>query len=257
MNLIGRHIHTLASCSSTNSEMKERAKQGQLSHGEVLLTYNQKAGRGQRGKTWLSQPHQSITFSVFLKTHFLKIEYQFYLNIIVSLSIFKAIKAIIPQNLKHHLRIKWPNDLYFNHQKIGGILIEGVLRQKYLDYSIVGIGLNINERTCPFSAISLFQIIGKESNTSEIIQHLLEIMNEYFRRLKNEEYNTLHELYLHHLYAYKTYHYFQYTQKETRFVGKIIGITKQGRLLIQTEIGIKNLYQWGGSIFNSLVIHSE
>ena len=66
---------------------------------------------------------------------------QFFITIILSLAIKESLEEILPGEIK----IKWPNDIFFNNEKIAGLLIENVLRGNYYDSCIAGIGLNVNQ----------------------------------------------------------------------------------------------------------------
>ena len=142
----------LESVDSTNEEAKRHISD--IDNLSVLSALEQTAGRGQRGNTWTSAPGENLMFSIVLKFSeepdgngesacmpLLPARDQFILNEIASLSVVDFLSQHgIPA------RIKWPNDIYVGSKKICGILIENSLRGSEISTSIIGIGLNINQR---------------------------------------------------------------------------------------------------------------
>lgn len=129
----------LDSIDSTNEEAKRHISD--IDNLSVLSAYEQTDGRGQRGNTWTSTPGENLMFSIVLKNPKVSARDQFVINEITSLSIVDFLS-------QHRIsaRIKWPNDIYVGSKKICGILIENSLRGSGISSSILGIGLNINQR---------------------------------------------------------------------------------------------------------------
>ena len=129
----------LDSIDSTNEEAKRHISD--IDNLSVLSAYEQTEGRGQRGNTWTSTPGENLMFSVVLKNPKISAKDQFGINEITSLSVVDFLS-------QHGIsaRIKWPNDIYVGSKKICGILIENSLRGSGISSSIIGIGLNINQR---------------------------------------------------------------------------------------------------------------
>ena len=127
------------SVDSTNEEAKRHISD--IDNLSVLSALEQTEGRGQRGNTWTSAPGENLMFSIVMKDLSLPAHDQFVLNEIASLSVVDFLSQHgIPA------RIKWPNDIYAGSKKICGILIENSLRGSAVSTSIIGIGLNINQR---------------------------------------------------------------------------------------------------------------
>ena len=131
---------------STNEEVRRRI--GELDNLSVVSALSQTAGRGQRGNTWTSAPGENLTFSILLKfgngtdsCPTLKATDQFIISEITALAVTELL-----EKYGISAKIKWPNDIYTDDRKICGILIENSLRGEYINSSIVGIGLNINQK---------------------------------------------------------------------------------------------------------------
>ena len=138
---VGQNIIYLPTCQSTNNEALQFLADGTAYEGDMVVTDGQTQGRGQRGNQWIAQSGQNLTFSLVLQPTFLLASEQFWLNMAVSLAVYDSLSPFIPAGL----RIKWPNDIYVNDRKMGGILIENALQGYNLAHSVVGIGLNINQ----------------------------------------------------------------------------------------------------------------
>jgi BirA family biotin operon repressor/biotin-[acetyl-CoA-carboxylase] ligase len=173
----GKFLIHLPSIDSTNNYAKEYIAKSSPIDGTVILADEQYAGRGQTGNVWLSEPNKNLTFSLIYHTSFLLATEQFYLNMAVSLGIWSTVS-----NQLSTVKIKWPNDIYVNHQKIAGILIENTISGMYLKYSVIGIGLNVNQDTFPTDvpATSLKCLTGQELDRQSVLNKLLNAVEGYF-----------------------------------------------------------------------------
>jgi len=140
-------IMWLKSVDSTNEAARRHISN--IDNLSVLSALEQTEGRGQRGNSWSSNVGENLLFSIVLKFSpedssqtFLEARDQFVLNEIAALSVVNFLRS-------HEImaQIKWPNDIYVGSRKICGILIENSLRGNRLSSSIIGIGLNINQRS--------------------------------------------------------------------------------------------------------------
>ena len=130
----------LQNVDSTNEEARRRFSE--CDNLSVLSAVSQTSGKGQRGNSWTSEPGANLTFSIILKDGYrIKAYDQFVLSEITALSVidFLSFHGIDSS-------IKWPNDIYVDKKKICGILVENSLRGEFVSSSIIGIGLNINQR---------------------------------------------------------------------------------------------------------------
>ena len=228
---VGNKSIYLPTCQSTNDEAALLLRQESVAEGTLIVTDYQTAGRGQRGNQWLSQPAENLTFSLILKPSFLIASEQFCLNVAVSLGVFDGLEPLLGDGLK----IKWPNDLYFKNQKLGGILIENNLQGSRLETSIVGIGLNVNQINFEnLNATSLRCINGKTTELPELLGELLIKLEENYLLLRNGHYNRLKMRYLHNLFRYQEQNLFQDAQQRT-FAGTIMGINETGKLAINSQ----------------------
>lgn len=221
----GRQLIYLPACSSTNSVAQDLLIKNKATEGCVVVTDSQTQGRGQRGNTWEAEPHKNITLSLVLKPTFLGINQQFYLNICISLGVLDFVKNYLPPQST----IKWPNDLYYENNKIGGILIENSVSGHFLQHAIVGIGLNINQVSFLYMGASSFaRITDKFYGLSDLISDLLEKLEVRYLELKAGQLDKLKFDYLQSLFRFQEPHLYLIQGKVT--TGVILGIDETGRL---------------------------
>ena len=140
----------LDSIDSTNSEALRRL--ADVPSGTVIAAREQTAGRGQRGNTWFTQPGQNLTFSIVLKFEgVFPVSRAVWLNYLSSLAVAEFLRSFGVA-----CEIKWPNDVYVGKRKICGILIENQLGADGVASSVIGIGININQREFRRSVCSGF-----------------------------------------------------------------------------------------------------
>ena len=148
------------SLKSTNSEAKEHIEE--YDNLSVIATYEQSAGRGQGDHTWYATPGKNLTFTIIFKPEGLLASDALLLTQITTISLLSYLKK------KHiNARIKWPNDIWVEDKKICGILIENILEGTYVKSSLIGIGLNVNEKNWPEelpNPISICELTGEEYN---------------------------------------------------------------------------------------------
>ncbi len=214
-------------CDSSNILLKSMSVNSSLEEFFIVSTDFQTAGKGQVGNSWESEKAKNLLFSVLLFPHKIAIKEQFLISQIISL----AIKNVFDKYAEG-FTIKWPNDIYWNNKKIGGILIENSLFKNRIQKSIIGIGLNINQELFLSNApnpISLKQIKAKEQNREEILE---KIIIEFESIYTNMPTSTIRQLYAHNLYRKNGYHsYFDVENKE-EFTAKIDRIENDGRLIL-------------------------
>src|SRR5690606_26474526 len=121
------------------------SKSTPLPEGTVIMAVDQHDGRGQKGTLWQSEPGKNLTASLLLTPTFLDPKQQFVLTAAISLAITRWLASLTHVEVK----IKWPNDIFIGDRKIGGILIENILKGKTWKSAVVGIGINVNQTSFP------------------------------------------------------------------------------------------------------------
>ena len=139
--LAGRFdVDSLAVCDSTNSELMRRAESGAPA-GTVIVADSQTAGRGRRGRTWLSAPEASLTFSLLWRFNGSLAKLSG-LSLAVGVGLARGLERLGAQGIC----LKWPNDVLLRNgpgfAKLAGILVE-LTTDRRGTQAIIGIGLNL------------------------------------------------------------------------------------------------------------------
>ena len=187
----------LESVDSTNNEALRRIQS--LDNLSVLATLSQTEGRGQRGNSWLSSPGENLTFSVVLKYNgqSMPAKDQISISAITAISITDLLKEY-----EISAKIKWPNDIYVEENKICGILIENAIQAGWLAHSIIGIGLNINQKNFDVSIPNptSIAICKGQNQTLDIVECLDKFMDILKRNLhlldEDRDYTKIHDIYM-------------------------------------------------------------
>jgi BirA family biotin operon repressor/biotin-[acetyl-CoA-carboxylase] ligase len=169
---------------STNNYAMARALDGTASHGTLVFAHDQFAGKGQRGRTWTSRPGENIILSAVLEPVALAPAAAFSLSVAVALACHDLFSRYAGPEAT---TIKWPNDLYWNDRKAGGILIENHFQGDRWRYAIAGMGININQTQFPPEArnpVSLRQITGKTFDSLQLARELGGLLDKRYAELE-------------------------------------------------------------------------
>jgi BirA family biotin operon repressor/biotin-[acetyl-CoA-carboxylase] ligase len=236
---------------STSTLLRELYSE-QLPHLYTIRTDFQTAGRGQAGNTWESEEGKNLLFSALLRYDNIRATEQWRLSMLVPLALWDVLAKYLPAD---RLTIKWPNDIYYDNQKLVGILIENALAGQYIGHSIAGIGLNINQVQWISNApnpISMKQITGQEYEPEALMNEWIAAMQQW------EDCSTeqLYQAYYQHLYRREGWH--KYVEREVsltptaiategiegEFIATIAGITPQGELILRKENNEEKTYHF-------------
>jgi BirA family biotin operon repressor/biotin-[acetyl-CoA-carboxylase] ligase len=232
---MGKNLVFVPECPSTNTLALQISQQSPAIEGTLVITGHQTSGKGQHGNIWEVEPGLNFTFSLILKPNFLAINKQFYLNIVVCL----ALKDYLKQKIPDIIYIKWPNDILVHEKKISGVLIENQLQGTAITTSVVGIGLNINQKHFnTFSATSLANLTDSAFDLAVELPVLLAFIEKRYLQLRQGKYEGLMNGYLEALYRRHEKHMF--SQGGNAFEGIIQDLDPFGKLRIKTEGGIRS-----------------
>lgn len=229
--MIGGKIIRLKLVDSTNLYLQQCIRKSEIVEGTIVIAEEQTDGKGQRENKWESAKGENLTFSFVLYPNFLKATDQFLISKIVSLSLVDLLK-----NYVKNVKIKWPNDIFIGKKKIAGVLIENVIKGASISSSVIGIGLNINQKEFSEelkSATSLYLETGKDFNIEDILIQLLDCLNGWYDKLKNEEIKDIHAQYEKALYQFNEF--CSYSANNEIFNAKIIRVENDGRLCVTTD----------------------
>jgi len=250
---IGQKIIKLDSVGSTNDYANEllshglnlayrQAGRGEVFDGTVVYALSQRAGRGQRGNRWESEPCKNLTFSIVLYPVFLGAEEQFMLSKVISLGICDYVNSVINNpafnKVECGVKIKWPNDINIGDEKVAGILIENSIRNNEIVHSVIGVGLNVNQtrfgNNIP-NPTSLKLITGENFDLEICLGDLCSCVEARYLQLKSGKKKEISNDYLKVLYRYQQMGIYEISGNP--FAAKITGISEQGKLILEKEDG--------------------
>ena len=233
MSFSDKKFITLNDVESTNNYANQLIMTKEAEEGTVVLAYFQEKGRGQRGNFWESEKGKNVLMSTVLYPNFLGAEKQFMISKVVSLALYDF---LIGET--RSVSIKWPNDLYIGDKKIAGILIENNVKGANIFSSVLGIGINLNQEEFLSEApnpVSLKQITGKGYDIREIAKKVVDLIFNWYKELKNENWGYINSIYFDRLFHKNSWRMFR--KEGLDFEAKIIGIGEFGQLILELKDG--------------------
>ena len=197
-----------------------------------IYTDNQTVGRGQIDRYWFSDVGKNLTASYLFKLN-IAIEDQFDISIALALAVYDLCKDYMDPS---QLTIKWPNDIYYGDQKLAGILIQNNIRGKNILNSILGVGINVNQKHFPEdlpNPVSLFQITGHEYDLLELVLKLEDKLG-YRLAFMSKQRDEWRRNYFSLLYRKGSQSLYKRLQDNTVFEATIESITREGKLVLNT-----------------------
>jgi BirA family biotin operon repressor/biotin-[acetyl-CoA-carboxylase] ligase len=242
--ILGNKIYYFENINSTNTFAKQIAAKG-CRDGALVIADIQSEGRGRQGRVWESKDKKGIWMSVVLKPNIAPIKVQV-ITLGVSVAVIKGIMnttGIIGE-------IKWPNDILLNGKKVCGILTEMQIKQGYIDYIVVGIGLNVTHSPEDFqselskkaTSLKIYMDTFKKNQTqlkrSDIIKSILFELEEIYSFIKKGKIKKI-------INAWKEYSTtlgkeIKVLEKNREYLGKALYITDEGSLVVMDANGIKH-----------------
>ena len=221
---------------STNTEAA-RLPMDELEDKMVILTYRQRAGRGQVGNRWESEPGRNLSLTAVLRPDGLPAAEQFAVSMAVALGTCDFVARHV-----EGCAVKWPNDIYVGERKISGILIEHTILGANVGVSLCGVGVNVNQEVFVSDApnpVSLRQLTGRELPLDEALEELLACLGERYRQVR--DYAGLERDFLRCLYRRGGTYRWESDEGE-RFEASIRGIDEYGRLMLLDSAGRERIF---------------
>lgn len=234
------HFETI---DSTNTKAKELAAAGAV-QGTLVTADAQQAGIGRRGRSWSSEKKAGIYMSMLLRPE-IATDKASMLTLVAALAVERA----IAETLDCQPMIKWPNDIVLNKKKICGILTEMVLKGTEIDYVVIGIGINVNNKNFPEeivqTASSLSLELGDEIDREMLISEVWKRFSVYYENfLQVGDLSGIKAEYEHALINKDEK--VKVLDPLGEYMGIAKGITNIGELIVDTEEEIR--YVSGGEV---------
>lgn len=229
--MIGNPLTILDEVDSSNNYAMALAIQGLAQHGSAFMALHQTAGKAQRGKVWHTRPGQNLALSVLLDMNQALISRQFALSTAIALGVYDYFS----QYGLDDTHIKWPNDIYWRDRKAVGILLENKLKGQNWQWTVAGIGMNVNQTEfhpdIVGKAVSLKQITGKNFDLAALASQLCAKLQIRFDQFLRQEDTSLLADYNHLLFRKDRYSRLQYQNGAYNCL--IRSVDAQGRLWIE------------------------
>ena len=243
---IGLPFTELTEVDSTNIYAMNQVKTNMAGHGAAFLAQKQWAGKGQMGKVWEAESGQNILLSVVLDPKKLVFNGSELEPSIVSMLIAVGCFNFFITYAGDETRIKWPNDIYWRDRKAAGILIENSFRGPIWQWSVAGMGVNINQTefgTELQKAVSLKQMTGKTFQVPALAKELCSHIEAALQMVVDKGPDTLLALYNNALY--KKGEQVQLDIEGQKITATICRVLSNGHLEIETENGSKQSHALG------------
>lgn len=234
---LGKKIEYYNRLDSTNEEAWELIEEKQENqHGTVVITENQIRGKGRKENSWSMVAGKGLAISVILDKKYPSNRSSF-ISLTTGISVVESLKK---RNIECSL--KWPNDIYYQEKKIGGILCESKIKKNSIDKIVVGVGINVNEtieehpEDLQKNLTTMFSITN-HAHQRELI--VAEFINSFERLLKklNDESNSIIDAWLNHCLHLNKKVSFSNNNKLDE--GTFIGLNEKGYAQIEINGEVK------------------
>ena len=177
------------SIDSTNKKAKALAIEG-CPHGTLITADAQEAGVGRRGREWTSEKEAGIYMSLVLRPEIHTAQAHM-LTLVAAMAVQQALKQVTVDDRNLEFNIKWPNDIILNKKKICGILTELSLKGSEIDFVVIGIGINVNNKSFPEeisqTATSLFLELNRQADKELLITEIWKQFAVYYKKFIQTE----------------------------------------------------------------------
>lgn len=230
------HIPQIGSTNSYLLQLLGNAD-GLLEDGQVIYTLRQSDGRGQVGNQWESAPDQNITFSQYIEAgRWLEVKEQFLLSVATSLAVHDVLVGLGVTDVS----IKWPNDVYAGDRKICGILIENRIFSARHWQSVIGVGINVNQKVWVGNAPNPTSILletGRRWDPTYVLNLVLLRMKALMNEIEQGRSEALMDNYLQHLYhgPGTGLHPYIDTASQQPFLAETVSVETNGYLHLRAQ----------------------
>lgn len=219
---------------STNNQAKAYGEKGEA-HGTLFVADMQAAGKGRRGRVWVSPAGSSIYMTILLHPDVLPTKAP-QLTLVMAMAVAEGIRKVTGLETK----IKWPNDIIVNGRKVCGILTEMSTEIDYINYVVIGDGINVNQETFPEeirdTATSLKIETGSSVRRSVLIATIMECFEQFYEVfMTTEDLSGLQERY--NAMLVNLGREVRVLEPGNEYEAHALGINRTGELIVRTPDG--------------------
>ena len=223
----GKQVFKLNSVDSTNNYAANLLKEEIIENGAVVMADFQTNGRGQRSNVWHSDPGMNLCASFVYLPANLALNDLITINWWVSLSVIELLNKFSVK-----ARIKWPNDIFVEDLKVGGLLIETVNQGSQIKSIIIGVGINVNQLDFnTIQATSIKKISGIHHNIDDMLWSLCDSLSSNMPLLSQRD--LLKSTYEAHLFRAGLKQ--KFLVADHAVFGEIQGVGSSGQLKVRID----------------------
>lgn len=236
----GQNLYYFPEVDSTNLMAKKLGEEG-VPSGTLVAADRQTAGRGRRGRAWESPAEANIYMSLLLRPEILP-DLAPMLTLVMAQSAAEAVSGIT----ESFVQIKWPNDIVMNGKKICGILTEMSTEIDWINYVVIGVGMNVNQEEFPEElrekATSLFRETGRKISRAALITAVMKRFEENYKLfMKKKDVSAIRDAY--NRILINRGQEVRVLDPNHEYSGYALGINDRGELLVRREDGgIEEVY---------------
>lgn len=246
---VGTEICYFDVTDSTNTQAKSLGE-GDAPNGTLVVAGKQESGRGRRGRSFESPAGTGIFMTLLLRPE-IEPQNASMLTLVSALAVAKGIEYMVDLPVQ----IKWPNDIVVNGKKVCGILTEMSAQMDYVNYIVIGIGINVSNEEFPEEikdvATSIYLESGKHVNRAMLIEKIWEEFEDYYELYeKTQDLSSLVKEY--DSYLVNRGQKVRVLDPKEPYEGKAMGITDRGELIVDTwearrlvsagEVSVRGVY---------------
>jgi BirA family biotin operon repressor/biotin-[acetyl-CoA-carboxylase] ligase len=187
--IVGRKFFVFDTIDSTNACARILGDAG-TAEGAVVVADFQTSGRGRLGRTWIAEPGENLLLSVLLRPR-VSIANAGLLTLFASVGVARAVERHIGEPVE----CKWPNDLLLHGKKFCGILLENLFQQSEVSYSVIGAGINVNQRAFPDEisqrGTSLALETGRLFDRKKVLQAVLSELDTLYSYVQQGDFDAI------------------------------------------------------------------
>ena len=235
----GWHYQHLFTTDTVMNFLKEGFEEESHLPYHLVTVDHQTAGRGQQNHHWEDEDGANLLVGIKMREMNLPIEWHFRLTQVYSITIAQALHSY----LGTRVRIKWPNDIYVDNKKIGGMIFKNKVAGKLITESIVGFGINVNQTTFHSDApnpTSLHLEIGHEVDRAAVLRKIIKPLPAMLETIQHESPSHFEKAYTQWLYGRDKLHV--YRDNEGEFHAKVLEVADDGRLTLKDKKGNLKFY---------------
>jgi BirA family biotin operon repressor/biotin-[acetyl-CoA-carboxylase] ligase len=227
---LGSDFRLVEESESTNTQLKE-AESDDVSHGTVLLAMHQTSGRGQYQRDWISEKGSNLTFTMAFRPRSADRIALLTLACAYAINNFVEEKGLSPM-------IKWPNDNLVSGKKVAGILTECIFVGSNIDRILIGIGLNVNQKSfekgMALEATSMAIETKKEFSLEHTLAELLSRIEHQYTRWHQKDESLPPDI-NHSMYCYGEWVKLSVDGEPAKGIYKFMGISRNGELVVLNQ----------------------